>query len=244
MDHAIIDIHTHIVCGIDDGAADFEESLRLIDMEYDQGVRGIFCTSHSYGMSERHENYHRNLGRMRSAVQARYPDLSLYEGCEVLCTKRRMPEIIQKIKEGIYPTLNGSRFVLTEFSPHATAGMEEMCYCLECISDEGFVPVIAHAERYEPIYDDPLNDVTWMKELGCLVQINLFNVKQDTGWRKELANALLEHHLADFVGTDTHNLSYKSPQVAICAAAVRKYGMQYASQVLCGNAIKTILSEK
>ena len=40
MDHELIDIHTHIVYGIDDGAQNYEESLRLIDMEYDQGVRG------------------------------------------------------------------------------------------------------------------------------------------------------------------------------------------------------------
>ena len=240
LDHAIIDIHTHIVYGIDDGAVDFEESIRLIGMEYDQGVRGIFCTSHSYGMLQHHEDYHRNLGRMKSAAQARYPDLSLYKGCEVLCTKHRMPEIIQKIKDGIFPTLNGTRYVLTEFSPLATAGMEEMRYCLECMLDKGLIPVIAHAERYEAIYDDPLNDVAWMKEFGCLIQINLFSVKQDTGWRKELANAFLEHHIVDFVGTDTHNLGYKSPQAAIGAAAIRNYGTQYANRVLYGNAIKTI----
>ena len=73
-----------------------------------------------------------------------------------------------------------------------------------------------------------------------MIQINLFSVKQDTGWRKELANAFLEHHIVDFVGTDTHNLGYKSPQAAIGAAVIRNYGTQYANRVLYGNAIKTI----
>lgn len=43
----------------------------------------------------------------------------------------------------------------------------------------------------------------WVKELGCLIQINLFSAKQDTRWRRELANEFLKHHLIDLVGTDT-----------------------------------------
>jgi len=204
VNHELIDIHTHIVYGIDDGAPNYEESLRLIGMEYDQGVRGIFCTSHSFGMAHQHEEYYKNLEKIKCAAEAMYPDLSLYEGCEVLCEKYDMPETIQRIKNGVFPTLNRTRYILTEFDPYVTGGMEEVRYCLEYIFDEGYIPVIAHAERYRAIYDDPLDDVTWMKKLGCLIQINLFSVKQDTGWRKELANEFLKHHLDDLVGTDTH----------------------------------------
>ena len=69
MDDGIIDIHSHIVYGIDDGAADYEQSLRLIGMEYEQGVRGIFCTSHSYGMVDHHEEYYKNFVKMKSLVK-------------------------------------------------------------------------------------------------------------------------------------------------------------------------------
>ncbi len=50
----IIDIHTHMLYDIDDGARDSEMSLTLMRMDYDQCVRGIFCTNHSYGMEERY----------------------------------------------------------------------------------------------------------------------------------------------------------------------------------------------
>ena len=242
MDDGIIDIHSHIVYGIDDGAADYEQSLRLIGMEYEQGVRGIFCTSHSYGMVDHHEEYHKNFVKMKNAALATYRDLSLYEGCEVLCAKHDMSEIMQRIEYGIFPTMNGTRYVLAEFDPHATAGMEEMHCCLEHILDHGYVPIIAHAERYIAIYDDPIHDVMWMKEHGCLVQINLFSVEQDTGWRKELANAFLKRQLVDLAGTDTHNLYYKSPEVSVGAMALQQYGAEYAHTVLYGNAMELIRS--
>ena len=244
MDDGIIDIHSHIVYGIDDGAEDYEQSLRLIEMEYEQGVRGIFCTSHSYGMVHHHEEYHRNFVKMKNAAQARYPDLSLYEGCEVLCAKHSMPETMQRIEYGIFPTMNGTRYVLAEFDPHATDGMEEMRCCLEHILDHGYVPIIAHAERYRTIYDDPIQDVMWMKEHGCLVQINLFSVEQDTGWRKKLANSFLEHQLVDLAGTDTHNLYYKSPEVSAGAMALQQYGAEYSHKVLYGNVMELIRSKE
>ena len=244
MDDGIFDIHSHIVYGIDDGAEDYEQSLRLIKMEYEQGVRGIFCTSHSFGMVHRNKEYHRNFVKMKNAAQTRYPDLSLYEGCEVLCAKYSMPETMQRIKNGRFPTMNGTRYVLAEFDPHATAGMEEMRCCLEYILDHDYVPIIAHAERYGAIYDDPIQDVMRMKERGCLVQINLFSVEQDTGWRKELANSFLEHQLVDLAGTDTHNLYYKSPEVSAGAMALQQYGVEYARKVLYGNAMELIRSKE
>ena len=79
-----------------------------------------------------------------------------------------------------------------------------------------------------------------MRERGCLVQINLFSVEQDTGWRKKLANSFLEHRLVDLAGTDTHNLYYKSPEVSAGAMALQQYGAEYAYKVLYGNAMALI----
>jgi protein-tyrosine phosphatase len=106
----------------------------------------------------------------------------------------------------------------------------------------GYVPIIAHVERYNSIYGDPLQDLGQLKELGCMIQINLYSIEQDRGHvgggsRKELANLFLQQQLVDFVGTDTHRLDYKSPQAAVGAAALReKYGNEYADAVLYRNA--------
>ena len=243
----IIDIHTHMLYDIDDGAKDSEMSLALMGMDYEQGVRGIFCTNHSYGMEEGYANYHRKFEKLSKVAAGRYPGLSLYKGCEIYCCREEMPDIIRYIRKDIYPVMNDTNYVLLEFDPYVTNGMEEMHYCLEYALNAGFIPIIAHVERYKIIYDEPLEDLRRVKELGCLLQINLYSVEQDQGHvgggsRKELANLFLKNRLVDFVGTDTHRLNYKSPEAAIGAEAIRKkYGDDYADMVLFKNAEKLLI---
>lgn len=233
--------------GIDDGARDLDESLKLMGMDYEQGVRGIFCTNHSDCMSygDNYKVYHERFERLRKLAAERYPELRLHKGCEVLCCQDDMPDTIERIRNGMYPTMNGTKYVLAEFDPGWTEGMSEMRHCLKHLLNQGFVPIIAHAERYHSIYDTPLEDVIGLKDLGCLVQINLYSVEQDKGTvdsqRKNLANLFLKHHLVDFVGTDTHNLDYKSPEALIGAKAVaEKYGGEYAQAVLWKNVEKLL----
>lgn len=252
----IIDIHTHVLYGLDDGSQDLEMTMKLIDIEYEQGVRGIFLTNHSYGLAitsdyggkatHNEELYYEKYLVISDAVKEKYPDLKLFTGCEILCSSWEMGALAEYIQEGIYPTMNGTRYVLLEFEPHETDGVSEMIECLEFALNKGYIPIIAHAERYGALYDDALSDVIRMRELGCKVQINLYSVEQDRGSlggsRRELANLFLEHHLVDFVGTDTHNLTYKSPEAAVGAAAIRaKYGDEYADEVLFKNAEKMLM---
>ena len=242
----IIDIHTHMLYGIDDGVADMKESLKLMERAYEQGVRGIFLTNHSYGMERKYESYHRRFDKLKAAASEHFPGLELYKGCEVLCFRDEMEEIICGIKDGKYPTLNGTRYVLMEFSPHSTKGMAEMMYCLEYALDAGYVPVVAHVERYDKLYKHALNDLEALKKLGCLFQINLYSVEQDQGHvsggsRKVLANLFLQNGLVDFVGTDSHNMYYKAPEAAVGAAAIReRYGDELADRVLYKNAEKML----
>jgi protein-tyrosine phosphatase len=122
----IIDIHTHMLYGIDDGANDGDMSLTLMGIDCEQGVRGIFCTNHSYGMEDNYKDYHGRFEKLRDMAEEKYPGLSLYKGCEVLCRQKKMPETIANIKNDIYPTLNGTDYVLMEFDPHGKNGMGEM----------------------------------------------------------------------------------------------------------------------
>ena len=244
---AIIDIHTHINYDIDDGSLDREMSLKLIEMDYTQGVHGIFCTNHSYGMVYGYKHYHRRFEKLSRLVADRYPGLSLYKGCEIICNREKMHQNIRNIQNDIFPVMNGTNYILLEFNPHRTRGVEEMQFCLEYALDKGYIPIIAHVERYEAIYDDPLANLMKLKELGCLIQINLYSVEQDQGSlgqsRKELANLFLKNRLVDFVGTDSHRLDYKSPEAAVGAAALReKYGDEYADKILYRNAEELLIN--
>ena len=240
----IFDIHTHMLYGIDDGARDSDMSLELIGMDYEQGARGIFCTNHSHGMQKRHGDYHRRFDKLNRIVGEKYPGLSLYKGCEIMCRREDMPEIISNVRADIFPSMNGTDHILMEFDPHRTRGMEEMRYCLKYALDQAYIPIIAHVERYKTIYEEALENLMQLKELGCRVQINLFSVEQDRGLvgggsRKELANLFLKHQLVDFVGTDAHRSDYKSPEAAVGAEVlVERYGEEYASAILYRNAEK------
>ncbi len=238
----IYDIHTHILYGIDDGSRDREMSLQLLGMAYEQGVRGVFLTNHSYGMDRYYRDYYIRFDELKKLAGDMYPELSLFKGCEILCYRDEMEKNVRKIRDGVYPALNGTKYVLIEFDPLVTKGVPEMEYCIDKVLNAGYIPVIAHVERYHKLYDDPLADIRKLKDLGCRVQVNLYSVEQDQGkvgggTRKILANMLLSDHLVDFVGTDTHNTEYKSPEAAVGARALReKYGDNYADEVLYKNA--------
>ena len=108
----IIDIHSHMLYGIDDGARNCEMSLKLMEMDYEQGVRGIFCTNHSYGMEDRYKDYHRRFEKLQRAIEDKYPGLNLYKGCEVLCYKEEMDDIISNVRNDVFPTMNGTSGLL------------------------------------------------------------------------------------------------------------------------------------
>lgn len=238
----IIDIHSHILHGMDDGAENLDMSLKLIGMDYHQGVRGLFLTNHGDGVVSRVKLYKERFENLRLMAGMTYPDLKLYQGCEVISSLNRMDSVVENLNSGNLPTLNGSKYVLTEFVPHHTEGMKEVNYCIDSLLCAGYIPVIAHVERYADIYDDPLKDLSDLRRKGCLAQINLYSVEQDRGLvtggsRKILANLFLENKLVDFVGTDTHRLDYKSPEAKIGAEAIiKKYGEEYAKKVLHENA--------
>lgn len=233
----VVDIHSHILFGIDDGAYNINESLSLIKLGYGQGIRNIFCTNHSYGMENKHQDYYKNLHQLKKEINSRYSDVRLYNGCEIMCNRNKMRHIINNINNKIYPTMNNTKNVLVEFDPYLTDGMDEMLYCLCFMIDKGFTPIIAHVERYNNIYDDPLKNLFFIKEIGCLLQINLFSVEQDKGNRKRIADICLSNNLIDFVGTDTHRLNYK-PTEAITGArgVISKMGIKTGKEILFNNA--------
>ena len=142
--------------------------------------------------------------------------------------------------------MNGTEYVLVEFDPLEMTEVEEMDYCLKYILDAGYIPIIAHAERYKNFYKDPVEDIIRAKELGCKVQVNLYSIDQDRGTkdggaRKILANEFLKERLVDFVGTDAHRTNYKLPEVMTGSEALRiRYGDEYGAELLYKNAEKLL----
>ena len=137
----IYDIHCHIVPGVDDGAKDLKTSVRMLQKEYDDGVRNIIATPHfRYDMFEPSlEQVKKQFLRVRKAAAEIGEDgIQMYLGCELHSSM----DMTDCLKKGERLTMSGSRYVLTEFRTS-----DEKSYIRERVQAlirKGYYPIIAH----------------------------------------------------------------------------------------------------
>lgn len=227
-----VDIHCHILPGVDDGARDLPQALDLLKNARSQGIGAVLLTPHYRG------RYHGNVrGKLTAvfeelckAAKAQCPDLELYLGCEVGYEL----DISEKITEGSVLSLNNTQYVLLEFQEKSFRSriMEGVLEVLNF----GYVPIIAHAERYEAFRSRP-QLIEEVAELGALVQINAHSVMGKGGfWIKRFCHKLLKAHLVHFVATDAHDLKQRRPEMKSCYRLIRKkYGQAYADALFIRN---------
>ena len=184
----MVDIHIHVIPGIDDGSGSLEESLSMLRIAAAQGVTSVIATPHSSAFDFGYDQVFREHAALLSAVSEQKIPVRIFLGAEILCYESDMDEIIHYLQNGIYPTLNRTRYVLAEFFPNAAK--KAIYYCLRRLQEAGFIPVLAHAERYHKVY----------------------SVKQENYDRiKKRARKYLEHRLVDFVGSDAHGMMHRPP---------------------------------
>ncbi len=196
-----IDIHSHILPGIDDGADDIETSLTLIRGLYDLGVRKSIATPHIIGDLYRNTPATINaaLEQTKQACVHAGIDMELSAAAEYMLDDYFM-ELLRK-KEPLL-TLH-KNLLLVEIAYTAPPyDLEEMLFS---ILTEGYQPVLAHPERYFYYHKD-MNEYARLKEMGFHLQVNLLSITGYYG--KSAAKAavyILEKGLAALVGTDMHH---------------------------------------
>lgn len=209
LEEGIFDIHCHIVPGVDDGAADIEETRKLLEMEYKQGVRNIILTPHfRFQMFETPlEKVQRQFWLAEEAAADISKDLHLYLGCEFHANMEMLP----MLREKKVSTMAGSRYVLVEFSHNSEAS-----YIRERLSvmlSGGYRPIVAHIERYEATRTD-LDFVEELTEMGAYMQINADSiVGKDGFFTKRYCQKLMKNDLVHFVGSDCHNSSKRISRI-------------------------------
>ncbi len=230
----IIDIHTHIIPGADDGAADISESIELIRREIDQGVTCIFATPHSSAYDDDPAHVSAGYKSLKAKVAELKLPIEIYRGCEILCYPEDMADILRNLKQGIYPTMNRSRYVLIEFDPYQYP-VEDALYCITKLKEAGYTPIVAHAERYDLTTPD---SAVQMKETGALIQINAYSVANErSNTIRNLANDLLQAKLVDFIGSDCHRPDHRPPILQDGLNTIRqKCSADYANAILYKNA--------
>jgi protein-tyrosine phosphatase len=204
MTHKVFDIHSHIIPGVDDGSLSLNMSIEMIRNAYEQGVRGIVCTSHDNCNINKYMNGFRDLKRK---VKSESIDVSLYCGCEIYCNNYIINNIIDKLNWGDILTINGTRYVLIEFDPYETASV--ILECVKKIILSGYSPILAHTERYLSLSMNP-KYIMALQEYGCLFQVNAYSFVNESNMKiKTFARKLLSKNIISFIGSDAHRTNHR-----------------------------------
>jgi len=208
----LIDIHTHILPCIDDGSPDIETSIELIKTEIEQGVTDIFVTPHYYhlrGFISPVEENKKLFRTLKEEVKKQGLEVNLYLGTEIYYNRKTL----RNLKNNIVKPLGNSKHVLIEFS--LSKEIEDIPEAINNLTAKGYVPVIAHPERYP--YIKKIEPYVYMKKMGAKIQINASALLGKYGGKiKKFVLKLIEKNLVDFVASDMHNFRMDGLKDAYC----------------------------
>jgi len=198
----MIDIHNHLIPQFDDGPKSFDESLEMLRQAEDQGITDVFATSHfnEYIPQETEDEYFQKLNTLREEALARGIKVNIYSGAEIFYHHY----VDNTVRSHRVTTLGGwGQYVLLEFPMfQITEGVEEVLFRL---SVDGYIPVVAHPERYNSVITEPESALEFIR-FGGLLQINAGSVLGHFGKNvQKIAMNLLEQQVVHFIASDAHS---------------------------------------
>lgn len=223
------DIHSHLLYGADDGAGTYEEMISMVDAAYADGIRLLCATPHCCPdlFGNNREAIEKAFAELDAYCKEKHPDLKLFLGNELFYGG----DGIVWIKNGLCRSLNGSKFVLVEFGidePEAS-----ILKSVNELFNKGYVPIIAHAERYFKL---SVKQIQELRLGGVLIQVNATDMRSNPLREKLRLKKMFSKGLVDFVSTDTHDLQYRPPILSECYKyVVAKYGKEYADKIFSEN---------
>ena len=202
----LIDMHHHLIYGIDDGAKSFEGTEKMIRDAVKNQIAVIVTTPHITPGQEPfpYDAYKARLEETRRYLKEKGIPLRLYTGAEILYT----PNTCYMLMDGKVPTMAGTQYVLVEFSPDDP--YQHIADALKNISAAGYIPIIAHAERYDCLKKpDQLRRLR--RDCNALVQMNAKTViRKHRFFRERYIRRILEEGLVDFISSDSHDMPGRS----------------------------------
>ena len=230
----MIDIHTHILAGVDDGASELKITTAMLAMADADGIQAIIATPHANQQYEFDPYLNQaELQRVRSLC----PDAPrLYLGCELNLT----PENLHAAMD--YPsnyTLNGKDCLLVELPENFTP--QSIDFSLQLLIEAGFRPIIAHPERNGYIQRHP-KYATGIVSLGCFMQLTASSLFGSFGKQaQEMADQLMKGRLAHFIASDAHGVDGRRPLLKKAYERIAiNYGEVTANLLFLENPLATI----
>jgi protein-tyrosine phosphatase len=225
----MIDIHTHILWGLDDGARTIDDSLEMCQIAYRDGIRTVVATPHTLNGLYQNDRpsilgkvrelnaalLHSEIQNPKSSFRNRNSPITILPGADVhLCE-----ETLRQLEGGKVTTLgDGGKYLLIEFPFHAIPyGTEEMLFQ---VITRGIIPIISHPERNLEVEQNPRR-YHKMIQMGCLGQLTAMSLTGGFGPSiKRLAEKLLAKRLVHLIASDAHSADGRPPILSdgVCAA--------------------------
>lgn len=238
----MIDIHAHILAGIDDGPRTWEDALKLAKLASQSGINTVVATPHY-----QFDNALNTLEKVRTQVQhfrellaEQGIPLKVVPGSEIMLR----PGFFDYLKSQQFATINDTgRYVLLQLPVECLPiNTEEVI--LELRAREHF-PVIAHPERNWHVIREP-NALLKLIEAGALIQVNASSLTGRSGYRAmRTAEILLLHNMVHFLASDMHCFETRAPDMARARRKAEKLiGTQPVKRLVLGNPQKVLNGEE
>lgn len=214
----MVEIHSHILPGLDDGSYDLENSILMAKQAVVHGIHSVIATPHHENgrYTNEFEVVELRVKSFQEELKKRDIPLHIHAGQEI----RVYRGLIEDIEAGRAATLNGSRYMLLEFpSDRISSGTHELMHELRLMN---IVPIIAHPERNREIAENPTK-LLELVELGALSQITAHSIIGHFGKTiQTLSLDLCKNHLAHFVSSDAHNMTNRGFALAEAYEVMRE----------------------
>lgn len=226
QEYRLIDLHAHIVPGVDDGAHTFEDSLKMLQIAEADGIETIVATPHVFSV----HNTIKSLEEIIKQTQKFLDELNQYainlqvlQGTEVFFISNIM-DYLKEYGETLF--LNHGSYFLLEFPfDFVFPGTQNFLFNAQA---QGWVPIIVHPERNKVIQRNPGILYDWIK-IGALIQVNAGSL---TGLLGEAAQytsfQLLRYNLVHIIASDAHSPNHRTPELSFVHSLLKKEGIRIA----------------
>ncbi len=233
----MVDMHCHILPGIDDGSDHMDRTIKMLEIAESEGIEFIIATPHykNFQRSASPETILRLTERVQRISDEEGFAISIFPGNEIYYFEG----VDRLLEKGHVLSLNQTNRVLVEFSPSET--FQYIRNGLDSIANIGYVPVLAHVERYQSLVRNQ-SYVEELRHMDTEIQINAGSVTGRLGHEiQHFLLQLLDKHLVDYVGTDAHNTGSRAPVFQSCYQYLsRRLEEAYLEDIFYNNAMALV----
>lgn len=235
----MIDIHSHIIPNVDDGAKSIDESIKMLEDEIKMGISDVICTPHyrRHMFTTGANEIYLSFLNLKEEIKKRNLDINIYLGQEIyIHSLQGFKKTLEMLDNKEIFTYENTKYILIEFSYTEEIDIAEAAYIAIL---KGYKPIIAHVERYQ--YINTLEKVQEIIDVGALIQVNASSIIGKDGARaKKFIKKLIKNNMISFVSSDIHFKRINYMDLAY-NYVVKKNTKEVADKIFEANAFEVLI---